>query len=85
MPAASSRPSISAALRPGTWHVDQVGVNAPGSETTSALAPLRNVDIGFGASGVLPAKPVIVNRIKHGVSGANKNKICGMRAHPDAR
>ena len=33
MPASSRRPSISAALRPGTWHVDQVGVNAPGSVT----------------------------------------------------
>ena len=32
-------------------------MNAPGSETTSAFAPERNVDIGLGASGVLPAKP----------------------------
>ena len=45
----------SAFLRPGTWHVDQVGVKAPGRETSSTFLPLRKAESGFGASGVLPA------------------------------
>ena len=43
IPASSSLPSISAFLRPGIWHVDQVGVKAPGSETISTL-PLEVSD-----------------------------------------
>ena len=53
-----AHPSISAFLRPGTWHVDQVGVNAPGSVTNSFLPP-ASVPVLTGVQGVgPPAKPM---------------------------
>merc|ERR1719149_219500 len=54
IPASSSRPSISAFLSPGTWHVDQVGVKAPGSVTTITLRPVISEPVVTGVAGVGP-------------------------------
>ena len=52
IPASSRRPSISAFLSPGTWHVDQVGVKAPGSVTTrNLLRPSVSWPIVYGLLG----------------------------------